>query len=228
MGFIERGRYKQFYDRAAFIAAGVPIGTNPAFPGVNWPFPPYIGSEQIWIDGEESGAARPSPLLLSGSLAAATAVVGEDTDDDDDDDDDDDMATMMMKKKKAMMTMMTMMMTTRRRGTTIAARPRPTCTCYVCGRSCHYLTKPRLVRARSLSRSSGVVDCESVGTVYMLPADVYRLTSAKDAGHFPTAFTEHFPVVHAAKYELEVRVTLVVGVEVEHANLPKYADCPTI
>ena len=50
----------------------------------------------------------------------------------------------------------------------------------------------------------------------------FVLILAYAQGHFPTAFTEHFPVVHAAKYELGVRVTLAVGVEVEHANLPKY------
>eukprot|EP01046_Picozoa_sp_COSAG06_P096840 COSAG06_NODE_42953_length_376_cov_4.794224_1_plen_45_part_10 len=43
----------------------------------------------------------------------------------------------------------------------------------------------------------------------MLPADVYRSTSVVDqphGPHFPTAFTEHFPPVHAAKYELGQRI----------------------
>ena len=39
---------------------------------------------------------------------------------------------------------------------------------------------------------------EGVGTVYMLPSSVYLTAPA----HVPTAFTEHFPVVHHAKYLL--------------------------
>jgi hypothetical protein len=39
---------------------------------------------------------------------------------------------------------------------------------------------------------------EGVGTVYMLPSSVYLTSPA----HVPTAFTEHFPVVHHAKYLL--------------------------
>ena len=44
---------------------------------------------------------------------------------------------------------------------------------------------------------SGIVECECVGTVYLIPASVYDLPHVE---HFPTAFTEHYPVVHAAKY----------------------------
>jgi hypothetical protein len=91
-------RYKQFYDRAAFIATNVPIGENPSFPGVNWPFPPYLGSVEIWQHAE----------------------------------------------------------------------------------------------------TTGTVDCESVGTVYLVPAEVYRRGDPLFRPN-PTAFTEHFPVVHAAK-----------------------------
>lgn len=40
--------------------------------------------------------------------------------------------------------------------------------------------------------------------------------------HFPTAFTEHFPPVHAAKYELGRDITTATNVVVLHANLPKY------
>jgi hypothetical protein len=49
----------------------------------------------------------------------------------------------------------------------------------------------------------------------MLSADIYRhlnRTGRGPAFHFPTAFTEHFPVVP---------VTLTLGTTVEHANLPK-------
>ena len=39
-------------------------------------------------------------------------------------------------------------------------------------------------------------ECESVGTVYMLPAKVYRQQPGMPTPpiHFPTAFTEHYPV----------------------------------
>lgn len=54
-----------------------------------------------------------------------------------------------------------------------------------------------------------VAAMESVGTVYLIPARVYYSSSVSGGGggandsslrveHFPTAFTEHFPVVHAA------------------------------
>ena len=59
----------------------------------------------------------------------------------------------------------------------------------------------------------------------MLPADVYRSTSVADqphGPHFPTAFTEHFPPVHAAKYELGQRIVTATNVVALHANLPKY------
>ena len=36
------------------------------------------------------------------------------------------------------------------------------------------------------------------------------------------AFTEHFPVVHAAKYELEMPVVTNMAIEAHHAYLPKY------
>ena len=84
-----------------------------------------------------------------------------------------------------------------------------------------YLGDSALWRAAS---SAGAVACESVGTVYMLSADIYRhlnRTGRGPAFHFPTAFTEHFPVVHAARHELGLPVTLTLGTTVEHANLPK-------
>ena len=73
-------------------------------------------------------------------------------------------------------------------------------------------------------------ECEGVGTVYLIGADIYRHLNATGrtgppgcgAYHFPTAFTEHFPVVHAAKYELGWAVTLTLAATVYHANLPKY------
>ena len=118
-------RYKQFYDRAAFIASNTNITTNRAFPGNSLPFPPYLGGVEGWTEGLETGK----------------------------------------------------------------------------------------------------VECESVGTVYMLPASVYRTTSVatqEHGPHFPTAFTEHFPAVHAAKYELGVSIVTATKVVALHANLPKY------
>ena len=58
-----------------------------------------------------------------------------------------------------------------------------------------------------------------------LPGAVYRDTSVASSPHgphFPTAFTEHFPVVHAAKYELGVPIRTATHVVALHANLPKY------
>eukprot|EP01047_Picozoa_sp_COSAG01_P049087 COSAG01_NODE_4832_length_4703_cov_16.848610_2_plen_283_part_00 len=78
---------------------------------------------------------------------------------------------------------------------------------------------------------SRVTECESVGTVYMLPARAYRcgVDPARPGGglrqpppHFPTAFTEHFPIVHYAKYVLGMPVLTNLGIEAEHAYLPKY------
>eukprot|EP01052_Picozoa_sp_SAG31_P022392 SAG31_NODE_1779_length_7293_cov_39.850153_5_plen_298_part_00 len=83
------------------------------------------------------------------------------------------------------------------------------------------------------------LDCESVGTVYLIPASVYRhklpsvrVPEMKEVAgnksdvhtnarvkHFPTAFTEHFPVVHFAKYELGMRVGVASGVEAFHGEL---------
>ena len=77
-----------------------------------------------------------------------------------------------------------------------------------------------------------VTECESVGTVYMLPARAYRAgrdPSVTDRDvyrnppqHFPTAFTEHFPVVHYCKYVLGMDVLTNMAIEAEHAYLPKY------
>lgn len=74
------------------------------------------------------------------------------------------------------------------------------------------------------------VVCESVGTVYMLPARVYRTGPdqfepsliRKPPPHFPTAFTEHFPIIHFAKYVLGMQVLTNMTIEAEHAYLPKY------
>lgn len=49
-------------------------------------------------------------------------------------------------------------------------------------------------------------------------------TAASPQLHFPTAFTEHFPVVHEAKYSHGMRVVTVLTVEAQHANLPKYGQ----
>ena len=40
--------------------------------------------------------------------------------------------------------------------------------------------------------------------------------------HFPTAFTEHFPIVHHAKYVLGMEVLTNMAIVAEHAYLPKY------
>ena len=59
----------------------------------------------------------------------------------------------------------------------------------------------------ALQKKSNVLDCESVGTVYLLPASVYHnLLTNTNKPHFPTAFTEHFHVVHYAKHQLSMRV----------------------
>jgi hypothetical protein len=71
-----------------------------------------------------------------------------------------------------------------------------------------------------LGAQAGKVDCESVGTTYLAPAEVYR--SPKIPKFFATPFTENFPVVHAAKYELNMRVLVDLDTVVEHALLLRY------
>jgi len=78
------------------------------------------------------------------------------------------------------------------------------------------------------------ISCEGVGTVYLIPSEVYTTPRGASAGdgsagaglgppeHFPTAFTEHFPVIHAAKYGLGMSVTTALDVVVQHANLPAF------
>lgn len=41
--------------------------------------------------------------------------------------------------------------------------------------------------------------------------------------HFPTAFTEHFPVVHHAKYKLGMPVVTAMDIVAFHAKLPDYS-----
>jgi hypothetical protein len=48
-------RYKQFYDRAAFIASNTNITMNKAFPGNSLPFPPYLGGVEGWTVALDSG-----------------------------------------------------------------------------------------------------------------------------------------------------------------------------
>ena len=92
-----------------------------------------------------------------------------------------------------------------------------------------------------------VVPCDSVGTTYLLPAAVYRWnsssgfvhqvggeyrrrSSSQDDGagvslrHYAHVMTEHYPVVHAAKYLLGVEVVAVPSVVVMHADLPMYGE----
>lgn len=52
--------------------------------------------------------------------------------------------------------------------------------------------------------SKPVVECESVGVSYLAPADVYRQPD-KVPRYFATPLTEHYPVIHAAKYALGMR-----------------------
>ena len=76
--------------------------------------------------------------------------------------------------------------------------------------------------AAAAAGSPAVIDCESVGTVYMLPARAYTAPAAP--AHVPTAFTEHFPVVHYAKYTLGLRVVLAIETQAFHANLPTHGE----
>jgi hypothetical protein len=97
-----------------------------------------------------------------------------------------------------------------------------------------------------------VVPCDSVGTTYLIPASVYRwraggagatspppravsevpapAASAPAASapvsirHYAHVLTEHFPVVHAAKYLLGVEVVAVPSVRVMHADLPMFGE----
>ena len=55
-----------------------------------------------------------------------------------------------------------------------------------------------------------------------LPGAGTSVAKQKYGAHFPTAFTEHFPPVHAAKYELGRKIITAVNVVALHANLPKY------
>lgn len=86
------------------------------------------------------------------------------------------------------------------------------------------------------------VPCDSVGTAYLLPAAVYRWNSSSssrgsnvrsssvhEAGyfnlrHYAHVLTEHYPVVHAAKYLLGIEVVTVLSVVVMHADLPMYGE----
>ena len=42
--------------------------------------------------------------------------------------------------------------------------------------------------------------------------------------HFPTPFTEHYPLVHYAKYVLGMRVVTVLNVYAYHADLPTHGE----
>ena len=66
-----------------------------------------------------------------------------------------------------------------------------------------------------------MVECESVGVSYLAPASIYRQGDAVPR-YFPTPFTEHFPVVHAAKYALGLRVVTDTSIRVFQAWLPHW------
>eukprot|EP01043_Picozoa_sp_COSAG02_P024397 COSAG02_NODE_1331_length_13215_cov_3.173058_6_plen_552_part_00 len=51
-------RYKQFYDRAAFIASNTNITMNKAFPGNSLPLPPYLGGVDGWTSALASGTVE--------------------------------------------------------------------------------------------------------------------------------------------------------------------------
>ena len=51
-------RYKQFYDRAAFIASSTNITMTKAFPGNSLPFPPYLGGVDGWTEALASGTVE--------------------------------------------------------------------------------------------------------------------------------------------------------------------------
>ena len=75
--------------------------------------------------------------------------------------------------------------------------------------------------------NGGVVDCESVGTVYLVPAEVYRCGACPPGvrfEHFPTAFTEHFPIVHAARHYFGLPVVADLRVVAQHADLPAHGE----
>eukprot|EP01052_Picozoa_sp_SAG31_P008164 SAG31_NODE_405_length_16084_cov_3.913982_7_plen_140_part_00 len=63
-----------------------------------------------------------------------------------------------------------------------------------------------------------LVDCESVGTVYLAPASLYRAPSGTVPQYFPTPFTEHYPVLHAAKHKLGMRIVTDTQIVVQHAD----------
>ena len=69
--------------------------------------------------------------------------------------------------------------------------------------------------------TSPVVECESVGVSYLAPASIYRQGDVVPR-YFPTPFTEHFPVVHAAKYALGLRVVTDTSIRVFQAWLPHW------
>lgn len=87
--------------------------------------------------------------------------------------------------------------------------------------------------------AAAAVACDSVGTTYLIPAEVYRWVAATGSGsgsglegaasgvairHYAHALTEHFPVVHAAKYVLGLPVVALASVAVWHADLPRFGE----
>lgn len=46
-----------------------------------------------------------------------------------------------------------------------------------------------------------------MGVSYLAPASIYRQPTDKVPRYFATPLTEHYPVIHAAKYELGMRGT---------------------
>lgn len=64
-----------------------------------------------------------------------------------------------------------------------------------------------------------VIDCESVGCCYLIPASVHRT----GVQFYPTPFTDHFPVIRKA-IEMGMRVCTARHVIFYHAYLPKYGE----
>lgn len=89
-------------------------------------------------------------------------------------------------------------------------------------------------------RSLVAVPCDSLGTTYLVPASVYLWRAASEQSkddrdrfvkgegvairHYAHVLTEHFPVVHAAKYLLRMAVVLVPSLRVFHADLPRFGE----
>ncbi len=86
---------------------------------------------------------------------------------------------------------------------------------------------PRGLRGGAFAAvAPATVACDTVGTVYLVPAAVYRWRGphGEAVRHSAHALTEHFPLVHAAKYLLRLSVVAVPALRVLHADLPRFGE----